>query len=85
MRVRFCGAGRARVYVVVSVGVCNLPSCIRVRSKSKGRGLNASLALNTPASLFFLQDGVLPVIRKIGRRDQIPLLSELCWPVSSLV
>lgn len=62
MRVCFCGAGRARVYVVVSVGVCHLPSCIRVGCKSIGKVLSASLALNAPASLFLIQDRVVPPV-----------------------
>lgn len=40
-----------------------------------GRVLSASLALNAPASLFFLRDGVLPVIWKTGRWERTPFLS----------
>ena len=64
MRVCFCRAGLARVYVVVSVGVCNSLSCIRVGCKSKGRGLSACLALNAPATPFFLPDRVLLALWK---------------------
>lgn len=50
-----------------------------------GRALSASLALNAPASFFFLWDEVLPVMRKTGRWEQAPFLSKLCWPVFALV
>lgn len=50
-----------------------------------GRALSASLALNAPASFFFLRDEVLLVMRKTGRWEQAPFLSEQCWPVFALV
>lgn len=79
MRVCFCRAGRARVYVVVSVGVCNSLSCIRVGCKSKGRGLSACLALNAPATLFFLPDRVLRALWKSEPCKLVLPHSEQCW------
>ena len=79
MCVCFCRTGRARVYVVVSVGVCNSLSCIRVGCKSKGRGLSACLALNAPATLFFLPDRVLRALWKSEPWKLALPRSEQCW------